>query len=334
MRSPKNSPLHLGLITAICAIAVTQPLRAEPLHDHDNGPLTGYFGVPDSTEGALLLGHGASRWDLMAMTANHSILDGRNGESITLDGETTRLELIYRRGITPRLEIGIELPFLLHESGGLDPFVDKWHDWFGLSGGFRDRRDYGQLEYLYMDAGGTQIDFGENTNGFGDARVFTGWQLRSGPSHAVALRAGIKLPTGDSDDLLGSGGTDISLGIAGDMADAFGIAGLSAYYRASAVFIGEPDLLADRYNDFVGHLAFGFGLRMTDKVELRVQSALRSSLFDSDAEPLGDTSVTVTAGANFRLSGAAMLSVGVSEDVKVRSAPDVSFQLALRYQPD
>mgnify|MGYP000054793850 CR=1 FL=1 len=36
------------------AIALSPTLRAEALYDHDNGPLTGIFGIPDSTEGAVL----------------------------------------------------------------------------------------------------------------------------------------------------------------------------------------------------------------------------------------------------------------------------------------
>jgi hypothetical protein len=43
---------------------------------------------------------------------------------------------------------------------------------------------------------------------------------------------------------------------------------------------------------------------------------------------------TITFGGNIRLSPQSTLSIGVSEDVKVRSAPDVAFQLALHYQPD
>ncbi len=150
----------------------------------------------------------------------------------------------------------------------------------------------------------------------------------------MALRFGVKLPTGDSEKLIGSGGTDISLGVAGDIADFLNMEGLSAYYRINAVLVGEPDLLADRYKDFVGHLAFGLGYDFSAKVELRVQTALRSPLYDSDIETLGDPSATLTFGGNFRLSPRVILSLAVSEDIKVKSAPDVAFQLALRYQPN
>ena len=201
----------------LTTVVIAHAAHGDILHDHDNGPLTGYFGIPDSTEGSILLGPGAKQWGAMVMTASHSIDDERNGEFIILDGETTRLEMTYRRGFGRGLELGVELPYVLHETGGLDPLVAKWHDWFGFPGGFRGTRPEDQLEFLYTDETGTRIDLRQNSRGLGDARLFAGWQLRSRESHAIAVRLGVKLPTGDSEELLGSGGTDVSLGLAGDV---------------------------------------------------------------------------------------------------------------------
>jgi len=328
-RIPGSSLLLCTVTVLACAGAY-----ADPLHDHDNGPLTGAFGIPDSTEGSVLLDPGASAWSAMVMTASHSIDDDRNGESIILDGETTRFEFIYRRGIGRNVEVGIELPYVWHESGGLDQAVDTWHDSFGFPGGSRETRPDDLLEFLYTDETGTRIDFTTNVNGPGDARLFAGWNFRSETTHTMALRVGAKLPTGDSDDLLGSGGVDLSLGIAGDVTEWLGFERLSAYYRANAIYVGEPDLLSDRYNDVVGHLAVGLGWQATEKIDLRVQSALRTALYDSDIEVLGDESVTIVFGGNVRLTKKSVLSIAVSEDIKVDSAPDVAFQLTMRYWPD
>jgi len=318
----------------IALLALGPPLAgAEALHDHDNGPLTGYFGIPDSTEGSILLEPGASRFEILLLASSHSVNDRRRDEEILLDGQTTRLELNYRRGIRPNLEVGIEVPFLEHQSGSLDPIVDTWHSWFGLSGGVRDSRPHNQIEFLYTDTNGVQLDFARNVQGIGDARLFTGWRFHSGEHHAMALRLGVKLPTGDSKNLLGSGGSDVSLGIAGDLLEPLGVAGSSAYYRVGIVHIGKPDVLGDRHRDYVGNIAFGLGQRLTDRLELRLQAALRGPLFDADVEPLGDPSGTVTFGGNIRLSQRWSLALAVTEDVKVRSAPDVSFQISASYAP-
>lgn len=318
-------------IAIACAGPGILSATAEELHDHDNGPLTGYFGIPDSTEGAHLLDPGETRWEALITTSSHSVNDARRDEEILLDGSTTRFEFVYRRGLGSNLEVGIEIPYLLHESGGLDPIVDAWHNWFGLSGGFRDERPEDQLEFVYTDADGVQVDFGRNVRGISDGRLFAGWRFHAGKRHSAALRLGVKLPTGNSEDLLGSGGTDVSFGLAGDLLEPFDLAGLSAYYRIGVIYIGEPDLLSDRYRDTVGHMAFGLGQHLTDRLELRLQAALRGPLYNADVEPLGDPSGTLTFGGNIRLSSRWRMGIAVTEDVKVRSAPDVSFQISLRY---
>ena len=325
--------IRLRLLCAVSVLTCTSAY-ADVLRDHVNGPFSGLFGIPDSTEGSVLLESGSSAWSLMVMTASHSISDTVDGESIILDGETSRVEFVYRRGLGRKFEVGIELPYMFHDSGGLDQAIDTWHDVFGFPGGFREARPDDLLEFRYVDQTGTRLDFDTDVDGVGDARLFAGWQFRSEPSHTMALRLGAKLPTGDSDDLLGSGGVDVNIGLAGDIAAWFDVERLSAYYRVNAVYIGEPDLLADRYNDIVGHLAMGVGWQATDRIELRVQTALRTALYDSDIEVLGEESITLTFGGNVRLTEKSALSIAVSEDIKVNSAPDVAFQLTFRYRPD
>lgn len=315
------------------ALVLARPALSDTLHDHDNGPLTGYFGIPDSTEGSVILKPGVDQWSSLLMTANHSISDDRNVESIILDGETTRVEFAYRRGIAPGIELGVELPYVWHESGGFDSLINNWHGWLGFPGGFRDTRSKGQLEYQYTDGAATRVDYRTNGNGIGDARLFAGWRFHESRTHTMAVRFGVKIPTGDSESLLGSGGTDISIGLAGDLRGLFGVSGLKAYYRASVISIGTPDLLADRYKDYVSHIGIGAGYTISERIDLLVQAAVRSPLYDSGIEHLGDSAGTLTFGGNFRFFSNYVIGVGVSEDIKVQSAPDVAFQLSIKYQP-
>lgn len=313
-------------------LATATSAHAEPLHDHDNGPLTGFFGIPDSTEGSLLVPAGASRWDLLLQSSSHSIFDVEENETVLFDGETTRLELNYRRGVGEHWEVGIELPYVWHETGGLDQLVSSWHDWTGLPGAFRVTRPKDQLEFIYQDPTGTVVDFDANANGPGDLRLISGYRPFPGQHPGFAIRFGLKLPTGDSANLMGSGGTDVSLGIAGDSVEFLGVTGLSAFYRLSAVFVGEPDVLGDRHREVMGHTSFGLGYALGSSVDLRLQGALRTAAYDSEVEVLGDPSGTLNFGAIFRLSDRTRLAIGVGEDVLVRSAPDVTFQVSLRYQ--
>ena len=306
---------------------------AEPLPDHDNGPFTGIFGMPDSTEGATLLPAGGSAWTASIFTSNHSMGETKGNEALLLDGETTRFELRYRYGVSSRLELGIELPYVWHESGTLDPLVDGFHDMFGLPGGIRPDRPRNILEFYYYDGVDDPIAITRSTRGVGDLRLFAGWQLSDRDGHRTALRFGLKFPTGDGRDLHGSGGTDVSLGLAGDVPALSGAERISAFYRASAVYLSRPHWLADRHRSLVGHVAGGFGYRVSERAAFQVQAVFRTAAYRSDVETLGDPSFSVTLGGNLSLTEKLRLSFGVVEDLDVRSVPDVSFQLALHYQP-
>jgi len=305
---------------------------ADVLPDHDNGVLTGIFGFPESTEGSAILLRGQRGWDTSLIVASHNVDDTRGSEDYRLDGETTRFAFTYRHGLSDRLDIGVELPYLWHQSGNLDSFVDRWHDIFGsLGGGARANREDDQLEFFYADSQATFLDVSNDADGISDIRLHAGWRLSKSEGRSTALRLGIKLPTGDSDELLGSGGTDISLGLASDVIGFLGNAKLSGFYRVNVTYLGEPDRLADRYNNLVGQLSFGLGYQAHRNVDLRLQSRIRTAVYDSEVGSLGGTSVSLTFGADFRVSDRYRLVFSVGEDVKVESAPDVSFQIALRY---
>src|SRR3989442_90071 len=57
--------------------------------------------------------------------------------SYILDGETLRTVLNARVGLAPRIEVGIEMPFLVHSGGFLDGMIDSFHNRFRLPEGGR-----------------------------------------------------------------------------------------------------------------------------------------------------------------------------------------------------
>ena len=305
---------------------------ADVLPDHDNSPLNGIFGFPQSTESSELIGRGQRGWDTSLVIASHNIDETRDGEDLRIDGETTRLAFTYRYGLSDKLDIGVEVPYLWHQSGSLDSIVDSWHDFLGfVGGGARPTRAQDELEFFYGDSQAIFLNLTDAANGIGDIRLLAGWQLSKAELSSTALRFSIKLPTGDSDGLLGSGGTDISLGLASDVTGLWGKARLNGFYRVNVTYLGEPDRLADRYNDLVGQVSFGLGYHLHRNVDLRLQSRIRSAVYDSEIDNLGALAASLTFGADFRLSNRYRLVLSVGEDLKPGSAPDVSFQIALRY---
>jgi hypothetical protein len=300
---------------------------AQPLHDPDNGPFTGLFGWPGSTEGSILTPAGKNGWGLSFAVSSHSVVETLAGESILLDGETRRLGLSFRRGLSRRFELGIEMPWVWHESGNLDSLIREWHDLFGLPQGNRAGAPEDRLLFEFVAAGLAPVELSQNVNGMGDLRIHAGWQLRQSPTSSTALRAGIKLPTGDSATLSGSGGTDLAIGLAGDMSALWNVEALEGFYRLSAIRLGRPDLLASSTRRLVGQLTGGVAYRLSDKADLTVQSTLRSAAYDLDVEALGGWSMSLTFGASLALADSWRLAVAVSEDIRVESAPDVTFLL-------
>ncbi|MGH8168682.1 MAG: DUF3187 family protein, partial [Woeseiaceae bacterium] len=242
--------------------------------------------------------------------------------------ETNRFALSFRRAVGERLELGIEIPYLFHESGNLDSLIDSWHSFFGLPDGIRDERANDQLVFSYED-GNDQFVMNRNASGSGDVRLLAGWQLAAHESTRTALRLGIKLPTGDSDHLLGSGSVDVSIGIAGDATGLLGLANLDGFYRVNAIYLGQPDILASRTNSVVGQVSAGLSYAVNSAATIGLQTLVRSPVYDSNVKSLGDVAASLTAGVSFRLTPNYRVSLAVVEDVHVESLPDVTFALSL-----
>jgi len=330
MHRPSYKPVR-DLAAVLTLIHVANPSAADALPDHDNGPLTGLFGLPQSTESGETIGPGNFEWVTSIITSSHNVDDVTSAERLRADGETTRFALTLGYGLTENFDISIEVPYLWHQSGSLDSLIDEWHDIFGFPEGSRRSRERDRLEFSYTDSQSTPIGLTDNSDGIGDIRLMAGWQLSNTDSRRVALRFGIKLPTGDSGEFLGSGGTDLSIGIAGDVDRLMGNAKLGGFYRANVTYLGEPDLLANRYNDLVGQLSIGLSYAIHRKADLMLQSRLRSAVYDSDIESLGDASMSLDFGARFHVSDRYHFLVSVGEDIIPGTVPDVSFQIAFGY---
>ena len=329
-----NKPPQLARLAALTTVLTAATTSADPLHDQDNGPISGIYNFVESTEGADLLPQGAFGWSLSTITSSHSTDSERDDESLVYDGETTRAELRFRYAPSDRVELGIELPWVWHSPGELDGFIDSWHSFFALPTGNREERPNDLLQFSYTDASGERLDYRESSNGIGDIRLQAAYRVGNSPGHARAFRFGATMPTGDSENLHGSGAPTLSVGYAGDVDNIGGNPRWSTYYRFHATWIGEPDLLSDVYKSWVFHAAGGLGLQAAKWLELRAQLAARSATHNVEIDALGQSSFILTLGGNIHLGPNYDLMLAVGEDIKVSSSPDVSFQLALRYRPD
>ena len=240
-----------GLRLAVLALLVcAATAQAEPLPEDDSAPLTSGFGLPGILEGGQTLGKGKVRTDLSLFVVSHAVERSSGDEDLIIDGETTRLALDWRYGLTERIEVGAELTWMSHHPGQLDSLIESWHNFFGFPNGPRDERDQDLLEFAYANDGTSTVMLTEKVNGVGDLRLHAGYSFGDSPSHQRAIRVSVKAPTGDADKLLGSGGVDASVGFAGDISDIGNSGEVTLFYRANITFIGEPGLSGESIRRF------------------------------------------------------------------------------------
>jgi len=151
---------------------------------------------------------GQSEWMFSATSANDSRFEPRPGPpKVFEDQETERFLVRYRKGLRSGFEFGIEVPFLWRGGGFMDPFIVDWHKivlrW---TDAFRAFDPIGKC--LIQVPGSI---YGAAA-GFGDTSLY----LSKTVNRHLDLGLGLKLPTGNPGELLGSGGFD---------------AGFSAQYR-------------------------------------------------------------------------------------------------------
>lgn len=141
----------------------------------------------------------------------------RPGQSLFLvDTEQGRTEIRWRAGITRRIEVGVEVPFLSYRGGSFDGFIEGYHRTFGLADGGRELY-VRNLTEIALTLEGDSYFTGQTPDLYqlSDVSLFGRFQVVRSASLVVALSAGVKLPTGDPDRLGGSGGTDCGLEMEG-----------------------------------------------------------------------------------------------------------------------
>ena len=160
------------------------------------------------------------------------------GGSVEEDFETQRLMLNYRRGLGREFEARLDTQLIARNGGILDGGIQGYHDLFGILGNGDDNpvgrggRSQGRSVFAFSDANGRGIDQG-NAFGLGDTTLSLSRQISRGKL-ASAARLGVKLPTGNGNKILGSGGFDGGLGLDARYAFArnwalFGSAGAYTY---------------------------------------------------------------------------------------------------------
>jgi hypothetical protein len=218
----------------------------------------------------------------------------------------------------------------------LDGLIENWHDAFGLPQGGRDDAPRNRLHYFYTETDEKEdIDFSDSGTGLGDTSIYLAYQLnQNSPTvrRYIALRGGIKLPTGNSDQLRGSGATDFHLRLAASDGETLKSLDVTLFASVGALWLGHGDILADKQQRTVGFGSFGLGWSALKRVTVKVQIDAHTNFFsDSQLKQIDSPSAQLATGGTIKISDNLAVDLCVVEDIVVDTAPDVTFQLALSY---
>jgi hypothetical protein len=319
---------------AVLRSAVAHAVEASPYPTTNQSVLAQLYGLPTLGSARTLA---PGRYEIGATfdIANQQLVENRGIEELLLDGESRRLTLSWRYATTAG-EWGIDIPYVSFDSGSLDDFIERWHDTFGLPQGNRKSMPSNQFAYAYRRNGVDRLRVTQPSGGLGDIRLRAAWPMSDAEALSdLALRTSVKLPTGEASSLHGSGAADAALWISAACGRA-NCRGDATWNAAAGVLaLGKGDVLSARQRDLVWFGEVGTAMEIWPALTLKAELHAHTAFYrDTALEALGSGSVQLIFGGVWRVHPDAALEFGITEDIKVDSAPDVGFVIAYRFIND
>ena len=303
--------------------------QIHPLTTSNTRPIILIHGIPTSRSAQVAQ---ASEWrfELDSEITNHFSYNYDSNERVRLDGETVRHALSLARGISDSASLEIIVPYISHDGGSLDQFIEDWHDVFGFPQNGRKNNPRDQLNFYYEKNGVVKLNFQQPASGMGDIQLIFAHQIKASAEEHTAFKAAVKLPTGDSDKLTGSGAMAISAWLAGEHATTwFEREGLN-YYSVGGMWLEEGEVISDQQLAFAAFGGIGTGIQLGERVVLQVQLDSHTPLYKgSDLRELNSIAFLITMGGNLKLSDHWNIDIAVVEDILPHSAPDVTFHFGV-----
>lgn len=318
--------MGLGLVAVLGALPV---FASEPLYVKNLSPVAGLLGLP-SQRSAQTTPQGEWAVALHGSLANHYVNESNATETLNFDGETGRFALELRYGLAENWDLQLEVPWLDQSGGDLDGVIDDWHDFWGMSDGGRSNVPRDVLDYRYASAqGGFSLQ--DDTSGIGDVSLSVNYAFYREENATVSAALGYKIGTGDDDDFLGSGADDayIALRFSGEQLSDLPLSwhGQVGYLRA-----GDSDVLEGLQEKNLWFAGLAMDWRFAQNWSLIAQLDSHAAPLDSNITGVGDDAVMATLGTRWYFAPQWSVDISVVEDIRVETAPDVTFQASVRYR--
>ena len=327
-----------GLFVSATALAELRT-DAKPFAARNLNPYITILGLP-AMETGVIAPKGENQFALLFDLANNSARSSggpQNIESITLDGETYRLALVWRRALAANFEVGVELPYIIHGPGVLDNFIEGWHDLFGLSNSQRDKAPSNTLDYRYQWNGSTLMGFEEANNGVGDLRLFASKAIVQSPERSIKATASLEFPTGNAKWLRGSGDADFSFFLSATDNKLLAQWDLTSFGQLGVLMIGQSmnnqNLRSTLRRDVALFGGFGVNWKYSEMIDLKAQLQSHTAMYKNFVTPMNAPSTLLTVGGTLYLSDNTMLDLAIGENLMTSTIPDfiVNVTLSSRY---
>ncbi len=318
----------LSVLALLVMLLWSGGVRADPfLEVRSYNPFLQIYGRPEFFAGAVA-DPGTSRIATTLEAVNLTEIETRPGGSLELDGEIYQLEIAYERVLGQALEVGIRVPVIHHSGGWMDGLLTDWHDLLGVPDGKRDRQVPDSLRLYFDDGQGGRFLQEDGGTGLGDIRLSGRYRLTpSSAARALAIHGGLKVPTGKSEALRGSGAFDVSVGIG--LSDPVTLRGLRTTLSANVgvLLLGDSDVLPELQRSSVVFGGLQASFRLTTGLSLIGGVQASGAYYDTDVRAIGDESIALILGGDYRSRNGWQVRFGIVEDGFSRSMPDFALHL-------
>jgi len=321
----------ISILIFFCSSTIAFADLISPLTLSNYNPLVSVHGLPYAGD-AEVLPRGSIHARLSYDVSSHYAYDQNDNEAVLLDGETARATFIYRQGIGHDTQISLVIPYIKHHSGGLDSSINDWHEIFGMPEGGRDLVANNQFRYFYRRNSQIRLNVRNSSEGVGDVRVQAAWQVRQRTDDASAMEVSVKLPTGNSEELHGSGAVDVAILYKHEAQQKlFGLKA-GSFYSLGALYLGDGDVLADMRRPLVGFGGLGGGVYLQKNLLFISQLDINTAFYSSDLVELGSHTLQLSVGGSILFGDRGRINLGVAEDLVIDASPDVTFHMGVDWR--
>ena len=315
--------------------------RYQPLPSSNRNPLVQVHDIP-AASGVSTLDKHHTQWSStldMASISSQSmnsqpLSNHQANESLLLDGETYRFALKLRHGLSEQSDLSITLPFIAHSGGFADNAISGWHDIFGLPNGNRASRPDNSLDYRYQRNGQNLIALNQSTKGLGDIRFDYRHRLnntnKTDNSQIKSLiQMGVKLPTGNQDQLTGSGATTLSSSLQIAQTQMANARDWSWHTSIGALWVSGGGLLNEIKKDWAFYGSAGISWQSSDNIALKAQFETHTAMYQSETDELKGPTGQLVIGLSAKINPDTVIDLYFTEDLILHSSPDIGIGLAI-----